>query len=166
IRYEGYGPGGVAIMVDCLTDNRNRTTPEIRTIFSKNGGNLGETGCVGYNFERKGVVHVDAGAIAEDNLMELLLDFDIHDIRTEDKVIVVTTSPEAYNDVYSAIKNKGLATAYNEITFLPKSTVSLNEKTAQQCLRLIDLLDDHDDVQNVYSNYDIPDEVMMALGEA
>ncbi|HOS41023.1 MAG TPA: YebC/PmpR family DNA-binding transcriptional regulator [Spirochaetota bacterium] len=166
IRYEGYGPGGVAIMVDCLTDNRNRTTPEIRTIFSKNGGNLGETGCVGYNFERKGVVHVDAGAIAEDNLMELLLDFDIHDIRTEDKVIVVTTSPEAYNDVYGAIKNKGLATAYNEITFLPKSTVSLNEKTAQQCLRLIDLLDDHDDVQNVYSNYDIPDEVMMALGEA
>ncbi|HNR88832.1 MAG TPA: YebC/PmpR family DNA-binding transcriptional regulator [Spirochaetota bacterium] len=166
IRYEGYGPGGVAIMVDCLTDNRNRTTPEIRTIFSKNGGNLGETGCVGYNFERKGVVHVDAGAIAEDNLMELLLDFDIHDIRTEDKVIVVTTSPEAYNDVYGAIKNKGLATAYNEITFLPKSTVSLNEKTAQQCLRLIDLLDDHDDVQNVYSNYDIPDEVMMVLGEA
>lgn len=166
IRYEGYGPGGVAIMVDCLTDNRNRTTPEIRTIFSKNGGNLGDTGCVAYNFERKGVIHVDAAAIAEDNLMELLLDFDIHDIRTEDKVIVVTTSPDAYNDVYAAIKAKNLKTVYSEITYVPKSTVSLNEKTAQQCMRLVDLLDDHDDVQNVYSNYDIPDEVMMALGEA
>jgi YebC/PmpR family DNA-binding regulatory protein len=164
MRYEGYGPGGVAIMVDVITDNKNRTYPEIRSMFSKNGGNLGETGCVGFMFDRKGVVQIEAGQTTEDKLMELLLEFDVDDILTEDDgSITVKTSPDGFNDVYEAINKNNLKVSFSEVSYIPQTTVVLDEKKAQQCLRLAEQLEDQDDVQNVYANYEIPDDVMEKL---
>jgi len=165
VTYEGYGPGGVAIMVDCLTDNRKRTTPEIRNIFSKNGGNLGESGCVAYNFDRKGMILIEGDQSTEEEIMELLIDYDIEDIRQEDETIEVITLPEGYMDVHEVLRERGVTLSLSEITFIPKSTIPIDEKKAIQCLRLIEQLEDHDDVQNVYSNYDIPDEVMVRMSE-
>jgi YebC/PmpR family DNA-binding regulatory protein len=165
IRYEGYGPGGVAIMVDCITDNKNRTTPEIRTILSKNGGNLGETGSVNYLFDRKGMLVIEGGKVSEDEMMEMLLDFDVEDIKTEEGNIVITTSPEGYNQVSDFLMKKDFNLIMNQLTYIPKTTVTLDEKKAQQCLRIMEMLDDQEDTQEVYANYDIPDEIMAKLGE-
>ncbi|MBN2041001.1 MAG: YebC/PmpR family DNA-binding transcriptional regulator [Spirochaetes bacterium] len=165
VRYEGFGPGGVAIMVDCLTDNKNRTTPEIRTLFSKHGGNLGESGSVSYLFDRKGLLIVEGSKTSEEELMENLIDFGIEDIKSEDKNIVITTEPESYNDIYDILKNKNLELVFSEITQIPKTTVALDEKKASQCLNLIDYLEGHDDTQNVYSNYDISDEILKKISE-
>lgn len=165
VRYEGYGPGGVAIMVDCLTDNRNRTTPEIRTIFSKNGGNLGETGSVGYLFDRKGLFIIEGGTFTEDEVIELLLEYDVEDVRTEDGNIIVTTSPEGYYTVSEELLKQKFNLIENQLGYIPQTTVTLDEKKAGQCLRITELLEDHDDVQQVYSNFDIPDEIMEKLGE-
>jgi YebC/PmpR family DNA-binding regulatory protein len=164
MRYEGYGPGGVAIMLDVITDNKNRTYPEVRNIFSKNGGNLGETGCVGFMFDKKGVINVEPDQTNEDALMEFLIDFDVDDIIADDEgTLTVRTAPDAFNDVYDAISKKGLKTSFGEVTYIPQSTTPLDEKKAQQCLRLVEQLEDHDDVQNVYSNYEISDEIMEKL---
>ncbi|MCP4131567.1 MAG: YebC/PmpR family DNA-binding transcriptional regulator [bacterium] len=165
IRYEGYGPGGVAIMVDCLTDNKNRTTPEIRTIFGKNGGNLGESGSVSYLFDRKGMIIIEAGQTNEDDVMELLMDYDIEDIKTEDDNIIVTTSPDGFNDIMDVLSKKDYKLLENEITYIPQTTTALDEKKAAQCLKIIELLEEQDDNQNVYSNYDISDEIMMKISE-
>ena len=165
IRYEGYGPGGVAIMVDCITDNKNRTTPEIRTIFGKNGGNLGESGSVNYLFERKGMFIVDSSAASEDEIMEMLLDFDVEDIKSEDGNIVITTSPEGYIDVSDFFEKKNFNLIMNQITYLPTTTIALDEAKAAQCLRIMEQLEDQDDSQEVYSNYDISDEIMAKLSE-
>lgn len=163
VRYEGYGPGGVAIMVDCMTDNKNRTTPEIRTIFSKNGGNLGETGCVSFLFDRKGVINIDASATTEDKVMELLLDYDVEDIKTEDNTIVVYTAPDKFNDILEVIRSNKLPTLNSEITYVPQTTVHLEGQKASQCLRLIEALEDHDDVQSVHANFDIPDDIINTM---
>jgi len=163
VRYEGYGPGGVAIMVDCMTDNKNRTTPEIKTIFNKNGGNLGDTGSVSYMFERKGMIVIDGDQTNEDDVMELLIDFDIQDIKIEDENIIVETTPEAFSDVSDCLLGKEYSLSMNEITYEAQTTVALDEKKAEQCLRIIELLEDHDDSQEVYSNYDISDEIMEKL---
>jgi YebC/PmpR family DNA-binding regulatory protein len=165
IRYEGYGPGGVAIMVDCITDNKNRTTPEIRAIFGKSGGNLGESGSVNYLFERKGMFIIEGGAASEDDVMEMLLDFDVEDIKSEDGNIVITTSPEGYIDVSDFFEKKNFNLIMNQITYLPTTTTPLDEKKAAQCLRIMEQLEDQDDVQEVYSNYDISDEIMAKLSE-
>ena len=165
IRYEGYGPGGVAIMVDCLTDNRNRPTPEIRTIFSKNGGNLGESGSVGYLFDKKGLFVIEGGKVTEDEVIELLMDYDVDDVRTEDGNIIVTTSPDGYYQVSDVLSKKGVNLLENQLGYIPQTTVTLDEKKAGQCLRITELLEDHDDVQQVYSNFDIPDDIMAKLGE-
>lgn len=165
VRYEGYGPGGVAIMVDCLTDNRNRTTPEIRTIFSKNGGNLGETGSVGYLFDRKGLFVIEGNGITEDEVIELLMEYDVDDVRSEDGNIIVTTTPEGYYAVSDVLNKKGFNLLENQLGYIPQTTVTLDEKKAAQCLRITELLEDQDDVQQVYSNFDIPDEIMAKLGE-
>ncbi len=165
IRYEGYGPGGVAIMVDCLTDNRNRTTPEIRTIFGKNGGNLGESGSVGYLFDRKGLFVIEGGKVTEDEIIELLMDFDVDDVRTDEENIIVTTSPDGYYQVSDVLSKKGYTLLENQLGYIPQTTVTLDEKKAGQCLRITELLEDHDDVQQVYSNFDIPDDIMAKLGE-
>ncbi len=163
VRYEGYGPGGIAFMVDCLTDNKNRTAPEIKTIFNKNGGSPAEPGSVSYLFDRKGLFVINDESASEDNIMELLLDYDIEDIKTEDDTIIITSSPDAYNDISELLQEKGYSLSVNELTFLPMTEVTVEEKAARQCLKLEDMLDDHDDVQNVYSNYDIPDEIMETI---
>jgi YebC/PmpR family DNA-binding regulatory protein len=159
-RYEGYGPGGVAVMVDIITDNKNRTMPEIRTIFSRHGGNMGESGCVGFMFDKRGVITIEPGQTDEDSVIELLLDFDVDDVKTEDGAIIVNMKPDSFDAAYDAIKAKNWKTSYAEVTYVPQSTVSLDEKKAEQCLRLMDAFEDHDDVQNVYSNYEISDEIM------
>lgn len=163
VRYEGYGPGGVAIMVECMTDNKNRTTPEIRTIFSKNGGNLGETGCVSFLFDRKGVINIDASATTEDKVMEILLDYDVDDIKTEDNTIVVYTAPDKFNDILEVIRSNKLPSLNSEITYVPQTTVQLEGQKASQCLRLIEALEDHDDVQSVHANFDIPDDIINTM---
>jgi YebC/PmpR family DNA-binding regulatory protein len=165
INYEGYGPGGVAIMVYCLTDNRNRTTAEVRSSFTKHGGNLGETGCVGYLFDRKGMMIIEAGQTNEDAIIELLMDSNIEDIKTEDGNIQVLTPPDGYNEVHDILTGKNFKLVVDEITFIPQTSVPLDEKKAAQCLKLIETLEDLDDVQNVYSNYDISDDIMVKISE-
>lgn len=164
-RYEGYGPGGVAVMIDCLTDNRNRTSAEIKNLFTKNGGRLGETGSVSYLFYRKGMIIVEAGQITEDEAIELLIDHGIENIKAEDGNISIVMPPEVYNDVYTIIKEKGLKINFNDITYFPTSTTKLAKDKAIQCLNLIVQFEKNDDVQHVYSNYDIPEDIMRQFSE-
>jgi YebC/PmpR family DNA-binding regulatory protein len=163
LTYEGYGPGGVAIMVSCLTDNKNRTVPDVRSIFSKNGGRMGESGSVGYLFSPKGVINIDPGVTTEDKLMEVALDAGAEDIQnTEDGGFEVTTGFEEFHPVVEALEKAGIATANAEQTMIPSTTVELRGKEAQQVLKLVDMLEEHDDVQNVYANFDIPEEEFAA----
>ena len=166
VRYEGYGPGGVALLIDCVTDNKKRTTPEIRTLLSKSGGNLAESGSVSYLFERKGMIVIEAGQTTEDEMMEALIEHDVEDIKTEENNIVIITKPENFNDIYDFIQKKNLKTNFSEITQIPSTTIKLDEKKAMQCLNLIEAIENHDDVQNVYSNYDISNEIMNKISEA
>ena len=162
-RYEGYGPAGVAIMVDCLTDNRNRTVSDVRHAFSKAGGNLGTDGSVAYLFSRAGVLSYPQGS-DEDAIMEAALEAGAEDVVTnEDGSIDVLTTTEEYMNVKDAMVDQGLAPEYAEITERPSTTVSLELDDAEKVLRLVDRLDELDDVQNVYSNAEFSDEVMAAL---
>ena len=150
-------------MVDVITDNKNRTMPEIRTMFAKHGGNMGESGCVGFMFDKKGVITIEPGQTDEDTVMEVMLDFDVEDVRTEDGAIIINMKPESFNAVFEAVKARNWNTSYAEVTYIPQTTVALDEKKAEQCLRLMDALEEHDDVQNVYSNYEISDEIMAKI---
>lgn len=163
VSYEGYGPGGVAVMVASLTDNRNRTVAELRVVFSRNGGTLGETGCVAWMFDQKGMVTLDKTAVDEDKLMEIALDAGAEDIRTEDESYDVITAPDALHDVRQALDTAGIKYTNAEITMLPKNIVRVEGKEAGQILRMMDQLDELDDVQQVFANFDIPDEVLEAL---
>jgi len=164
VRYEGYGPGGVAVIVDTLTDNRNRTAPEMRTIFGKFGGNLGATGCVSYMFEPKGVLTVAASkAPAEDALMEMAIECGAEDVQREDDVWRITTAPTEFIAVKDAITDRGLEADSAELTMLPSNTVRVEGGDAEKVLRLIEALEDHDDVQKVFANFDIPDAVFAAM---
>lgn len=163
IVYEGYGPGGVAIMVEATTDNRNRTTAEIRHLFSKHGGNLGETGCVSWVFERKGLISFEKGKVDEEEIMAVAIDAGAEDIRSTETTIDVITAPENFEEVKEAIDRRGLQYAVAQITMVPKTTVSVEGKQAQQVLSLIEALEDHDDVQEVYANFDIADELLESL---
>jgi len=160
ITYEGYGPGGVAMIVTVLTDNRNRTVAEIRKIFSKNGGNLGESGCVAWMFQKKGLIVVDKDKIDEDELLGIALDAGAEDVRPGDAIYEVITSVEDFEPVKQGVAAKGIEPSSSEISLLPQTTVRLEGNPARQLLRLMDELEEHDDVQNVYANFDIPDEVM------
>lgn len=163
-RYEGYAPGGVAVIVDVVTDNKNRTTPQVRSIFTKCGGSLGETGSVGYLFDRKGVLTLNAGQTNEDELIEMLLDFDVENVETDsDNSITVTCSPNSYNEINDVLRAKNYTFSYNEITMVPKTSVEVDEKKAEQIIRLVEQLEENDDVQNVYTNSDISDEIMEKL---
>jgi YebC/PmpR family DNA-binding regulatory protein len=158
IRYEGYAPGGVAVMVDCLTDNRNRTVAEVRHAFSKHGGNLGTDGSVAYLFTKMGVLNFAPGT-PEDSIMEIALESGADDVVTEDDgSIEVHTSPESFADVSAAMEAGGFEPANAEITMRASTEVELDVETGQKVLRLLDLLEDLDDAQDVYSNADIPDE--------
>lgn len=163
ITYEGYGPGGVAVLVEVVTDNKNRTVGEIRKAFSRHGGNLGESGCVAFLFEKKGYIQVDASKVDEDKLMTIALDAGAEDLQREESVFAVTSVPKNFEKVRDTIVKSGIQPLSAEITTLPKSTVNLEGKHAEQMLRLMEELEEHDDVQHVYANFDIPEEVMAAL---
>ena len=164
VRYEGYGPNGVAVMVDCLTDNRNRTVSEVRHAFTKSGGNLGTDGSVAYLFTKTGVISFAPGA-DEDAIMEAALEAGAEDVvSNDDGSIDVTTAPEDFMDVKDALTAAGLESVNAEVTMNPSTTVDLGLDDAQKVMRLIDMLEDLDDVQNVYTNADFSDEVMAQLG--
>lgn len=158
ITYEGYGPGGVAIMVESLTDNRNRTAADVRSIFSKAGGNLGETGCVSYLFNRKGVLAYSAENYGEEEIFETALDAGAADVATEGEVIEVTCEPEDFETVLKAMQGAGFEHENAEIMLVPEAHVSLDNDGTRKALRLIELLEDNDDVQSVSTNIDIPDD--------
>lgn len=158
LTYEGYGPGGVAVMINCLTDNKNRTASDIRSILSKAGGNLGENGCVNYMFSRKGVLAFDASRYSEDDVFAAALDAGAEDVTNDGDIIEVLTDPEDFNNVVEALQEAGFESTTSDLTMIPESTIALDAETTAKALRLIDALDDNDDVQNVYSNIDIPDD--------
>jgi YebC/PmpR family DNA-binding regulatory protein len=160
VQYEGYGPAGVAVMLSILTDNRNRTVAEIRNVFSKNGGNLGETGCVGWMFSKKGMLTVDKSVIAEDKLFEIALEAGADDIADAGELFEVTTAPDALEDVKAALDKAAIPVASAEVTMVPQNTLTVRGRDAEQTIKLLEALEDHDDVQKVSANADIPqDEV-------
>ncbi len=161
--YEGYGPGGVAILVEVLTDNRNRVVGELRSIFSRNGGNLGESNSVAWLFERKGVILVPTEGAAEDDVMQAALDAGAEDMQSDESSYEIRTEPGGLDAVKQALEAGGIEYESAEVTMLPQTRVTLSEKEAQQVLRLMDALEDQDDVQQVYANFDIPDTIMEAL---
>jgi YebC/PmpR family DNA-binding regulatory protein len=158
--YEGYGPGGVALLVEVTTDNRNRTVAEIRHAFSRNGGTLGEQGCVGWLFERKGIISISPENADEDTVMTVALEAGADDIRTEEDGYEVVTQPEDFEPVRQAFEDSKIPMEAAEISMVPQNTVHLEGKEAQQMLRLMEVLEDLDDVANVYANFDISDEEM------
>jgi YebC/PmpR family DNA-binding regulatory protein len=160
ITYEGYAPGGVAVLVDVVTDNRNRTASDVRYIFSKNGGKLGTSGSVAYLFERKGIVLVPKDGADEDELMMAALEAGAEDVDAQDSDYRVVTTPETFTAVRVALDEAGISYENAEITMQPQNSVDLDAATARQTLRLIDALEENDDVQEVYANFDISDEVM------
>jgi YebC/PmpR family DNA-binding regulatory protein len=161
ITYEGYGPGGVAIIIQIMTDNKNRTVSEIRHLLSKSGGNMGESGSVSWMFQKKGYLSIEKQKADEEKLMSVALDAGAEDIRSDDPTIFeVITTPADFEKVKKAMTDAGLTPSYAEVTFLPQTYIRLEGKEAEQMLRLMEALEDHDDVQNVYANFDIPDEVM------
>ena len=162
LTYEGYGPGGAAVMAEVLTDNKNRAAAEIRHVFSKNAGNLGDTGCVGWMFARKGTIVYEKGTVDEEKLMEIALECGADDVTEDESTIIVQTDPKTFYAVKDEIDKRKDLPAYvvAEISMIPQNTVKLIGKEAEQMLRLMEALEDSDDVQNVYSNFDIPDEMM------
>ncbi|HLH01634.1 MAG TPA: YebC/PmpR family DNA-binding transcriptional regulator [Bryobacteraceae bacterium] len=163
ILFEGYGPGGAAVLVNVATDNRNRTVSEIRHVFSKNGGNLGEVGSVAWMFERKSQVIVDAEKASEDQLMSIVLDAGADDIRDQGGAWEILSAPEAHESVLKALEQAGIPTESAEIAMVPKNTIKLEGKTAQAMLKLYEVLEEHDDVQNVYGNYEVDEAEVEAL---
>jgi YebC/PmpR family DNA-binding regulatory protein len=163
ILFEGYGPGGAAVLVSVATDNRNRTVSEIRHLFSKNGGNLGEQGSVAWMFERKSQILVDQEKAAEDQLMSVVLDAGGDDIRDQDGAWEILSAPEVHETVLKALEQAKIPTESAEIAMIPKSTIRLEGKNAQAMLKLYDALEEHDDVQNVYGNYEVDEAEVEAL---
>ncbi|MFC2767385.1 MAG: YebC/PmpR family DNA-binding transcriptional regulator [Mitsuokella sp.] len=158
LMYEGYGPGGTAVMLDILTDNRNRTAADVRHLFSKHGGNLGQDGCVAWMFQKKAVFIVEKETFDdEDALLETVLDAGADDMKGDDEVFEITADPDAYDAIEAALGEKGIETASAEITMVPDTMVRLKGADAEKMQRLIDALDENDDVQNVYSNYESDD---------
>ena len=164
IVYEGYGPEGVAVIVEALTDNKNRTAADVRHMFAKNGGNLGTTGAVAWQFERRGVVIVSAEGVDEEELLLVAADGGADDVERDGSVFEVTSSPEALSSVRAAIEAAGMTVDSAELMLIPKVTVAVeDEAKARQVMRLIDALEDNDDVQDVYANFDIPEQVLEAV---
>jgi YebC/PmpR family DNA-binding regulatory protein len=156
--YEGYGPGGVAVMIETQTENTNRTTSDVRHLLSRSGGNLGETGCVSWMFEKKGLFLVPVSAIEEDALMEVVLEAGGEDISRIEEMFEIIAPPESFNQVKAALENKSIPIESSEITMIPKTTIKVSGKQAEQNIRLMESLEEHDDVQNVYSNFDIDEK--------
>jgi YebC/PmpR family DNA-binding regulatory protein len=163
VSYEGYGPGGVAVLVDCLTDNKNRTVAEIKHVFERNGGSLGQPNCVAYKFQTKGLFILEKESVDEETLLGIALEAGAEDVKEEAGEFQVTTDPADFEKVKEAIDQAKLTYSVSEITKIPKDTVRLDGKKAQQMVNLMEALDDNDDVSHVYANYDIPDDVLEAM---
>ncbi|BCL59995.1 putative transcriptional regulatory protein [Desulfomarina profundi] len=164
ILYEGYGPGGVAVLVECMTDNRNRTVADVRHYFTKSNGNLGESGCVAWMFEKKGLILVDKETVSEEELMDHALEAGADDIIEEESEFQILTPPEDMDDVRSGLEEAGISFIEASISMIPKNTVDVtDEKVARSLLKLLENLEDHDDVQKVHANFDIDDELMEQL---
>lgn len=160
IHYEGYGPGGAAIMVQVLTDNKNRTVQEIRHLFAKHGGNLGENGCVAWMFDKKGLITVEKAKIGEDQLIGLALDSGAEDVREEDSLFEIVTRPEDFEKVRDCLEREKVPTVAAQLTMIPKNTVPLDGENAERILKLTEELEELDDVQSVAANFDIPNELL------
>lgn len=165
IVYEGYGPGGVAILMESVTDNRNRTVAEIRHLLSKHNGRLGEAGSVAWMFTKKGIIRVPTGSIDEDDLLQIVIEAGGDDYQPTDDFFEITTSPEHFEKVKQALSEKNIATDSAELKMEPNSNIRVEGKEAEQVIKLIEALDEHDDVQNVYANFDIDDEVFDKLAQ-
>ena len=166
IMYEGYGPGGVAILVECLTDNRNRTVADVRHYFAKNNGNLGESGCVAYMFDKKGLILVDKSTVEEEVLMDAALEAGAEDVVEEESEFQIFTAPEEFDDVRGALEKAGIGFLDASVSMIPQNTVEVvDEKIARALMKLMESLEDHDDVQNIYANFDIDDDLMEQLSE-
>ncbi len=164
VLYEGYGPSGVAIMVEALTDNRNRTSPEIKRLFEKHGGSLGTSGCVNWMFSKKGLITVNTSSANEEQLLEIALNAGADDMQIMGDVFELTCEPGAYEELKKALQEKEIATEVAEISMVPQNTISINdEHTAKKIISLMETFDDHDDVQNVYANFDIPDDIIVCI---
>ncbi|MDO9351048.1 MAG: YebC/PmpR family DNA-binding transcriptional regulator [Deltaproteobacteria bacterium] len=163
LTYEGYGPGGVAMILEVLTDNKNRTVADVRHVFSKHNGNLGETGCVSWMFEKKGLIVIDKSNANEDRLIEVALDAGALDVKDTDKDFELVVPPSNFEEVKKALEDAGFKFNYAEVTLVPQSTIRLTGKEAEQMLKLMEGLEDSDDVQKVYANFDITDEEMERL---
>ena len=164
VYYEGYGPGGSAVYVQALTDNKNRTVAEVRRLFTKNGGNLGESGCVAWIFDMKGRISFKGDSVTEEQLFETAIDAGAEDVFTEDNDLIVVTDTEDFENVKNALKEAGLEYENAEVTMIPKNNVKIDGKEAEHMIRLMESLEDSDDVQNVYANFDISEELLEALG--
>lgn len=165
VLYEGYAPGGVAIMMDGLTDNRNRTGPEIKKIFEKRGGSLGASGCVAWMFEKKGLFTVSVDDVKEDDLMEIVLTAGAEDMENLGEVFEITCEPAAFEDIKGALAENEIATQVADLSMVPQNTIPVdNAETAKKLLALMEEFEDHDDVQNVYANFDIAEEILSELG--
>jgi len=163
---EGYGPGGTALMLEITSDNRNRTVAEIRSLFTKNHGNMAEAGAVAWQFHKKGLLTIDKGKVDEDALLSLALDAGAEDVKVGEKSFEVVTNPHDFEAVKKALADAKINTSLAEITFVPQNTIRLEEKDAEQMLRLMEVMDEHDDVQKVHANFDISDEVMEKVAAA
>ncbi len=164
IFYEGYGPGGSAVYVRTLTDNKNRTVSEIRRIFTKHGGGLGENGCVAWMFDLRGRIAFPADSVDEDTLFDLVIDAGADDVRTEDSEIVVVAPTEDYETVKRAVSDAGIQYESAEVTMIPQTSVRIEGRDAEHMIRLMEALEDSDDVQNVYANFDIDEQLLEAIG--
>lgn len=166
VRYEGYGPSGVAVMIDTLTDNRNRTVGEIRRLFSKNGGNLGASGCVAYLFEQKGILAFDRSEVDSDAVVEAAIEANAQDVMEEDESLEIQTRPEDLGRVRTSLEEVGFSPARADISMIPQSTVALSGFDARRMLQLYESLDEHEDVKQVWANFDISEDEMERLAEA
>ena len=166
VLYEGYGPSGVAIMVEALTDNRNRTGPEIKRLFEKHGGSLGTSGCVNWMFTKKGLITVNAANADEEQILEIALSAGADDMQAVGEVFEITCEPGAYEELKQTLQDKEITTEVAEISMVPQNTIDISdEHTAKRIISLMEAFDDHDDVQNAYANFDIPEEIIAQISE-
>jgi len=161
--YEAYGPGGAALLIESVTDNKNRTVSELRHLLERHGGKLGATNSVAWMFHKKGVIQVPRANYSEDDLLEIILDAGADDLKTEDDLFTITTRPESFETVKHSLESKGIKIEQAELQMVPENTVRVEGKDAEQLLKLMEMLEDHDDVQHVYSNFDIDDKVLAAF---
>ncbi|MBM4121581.1 MAG: YebC/PmpR family DNA-binding transcriptional regulator [Nitrospira sp.] len=163
---EGYGPGGTALLLEITSDNRNRTVAEIRNLLTKNGGNMAEAGAVSWQFHKKGLIVVEKGKVDEDRLLSLALEAGAEDVKVDEKTFEVITEPHDFETVKKALADAKIEPSLAEVTSVPQNYIKLQEKTAEQMLKLMEILDEHDDVQKVHANFDIPDEIMEKVAAA